>query len=277
MVATSTLEEQPLDETFDSIYQVLRRERTRTETECEVFEEFADRITDLQPSGASSSITPTGETLKTADGSGTLESRAFSTPSATNHLAVIRDAYEETVMSVPFYEAEYGDTYEESLSEEFGHDIATALTQGSGFSPTLKRVLLAKVEEAHTEREVLIETCDHEHESIEEAAAELKPIDEELESFKSIPLNEQGFGALEAHRARLLMLKDKCEQAATTRQTTIQHDRQEYNLPIEAPDICAYLYKPLETTYPVLVLCSELAQRIETYRRRVEHAMSARP
>ena len=271
----STLEEQPLDETFDSLYQVLHRERTRTETECEAFEEFADRITDLRPMGASSSISPTEETLQTTGPSETLVSRASSTPSMIDHLAAIRDAYEETVISVPFYEAKYGDTYEESLYEEFGHDIATALTQGSGFSPTAKRVLLAKVEQAHAEQETLIETYEHEHESIEEAAAMLIPIDEELQSFESIPLNEQGFGALEAHRARLLTLKNKCEQAATTRQVTIQDHRREYSLPIEVPDICAYLYKPLETDYPISALCSELAHQIETYRRNVEHAMGA--
>ena len=275
MVATSTLEEQPLDETFDSLYQVLRRERTRTETEREAFEAFADRIIDLRPTGASPSTTPTGETLRTTGTGETLISRVSSTAATTDHLAVIRDAYKKTVMSVPFYEAEYGDTYEESLREEFGSDIATALTQGSGFSPAAKRVLLAKVEKARAERDALIETCDREHESIEEAAAVLTPIDEELRSFESIPLNHQEFDALEVHRDRLLTLKDECEQAATTRQATIQDHRREYTLPLEAPDICAYLYKPLEPDYPVLSLCSELAHQIGTERRHVEHAISA--
>jgi len=273
----STFEEQPLDEAFDSIYRVLHRERTRTEAEREAFKQFARRINDLQPSDTSSSITPTEDTVETAGESRMLKPRTLSTPSATEHLAVIRDAYEETVMSVPFYEAEYGDTYQESLREEFGPDIATALTQGHGFGLTLKRTLLSKIEEAQVERETLVETCDRERESIEEAAAVMKPVDKELSGLKSVSPDGLGFGALEAHRAQLLSLKDRCEQAATARQATIQHHRREYSLPVEASGVCGYLYEPLDPVYPVLTLCSELAQRIEKHRRQVEHAMSTRP
>jgi len=274
MAATTSLEEKPLDEAFDSIYQALQRERTRTETERDAFEEFGNQITEIQPSNAPSQGNTTHKRVTTTGGTGVYESPPLSSPSTTDHLAAIRDAYEETVMSVPFYEAEYGDTYEQSICEEFGQEVASALTRGSEFNPMVKQIVLAKVEEAQTEREALIHTCDREHESVTEAETSLKPVRNRLRSFDSIPLDEQGFGALEDYHAQLLAMKDRCEQVAATRQATIDRYRTEYNLSVEAPDICVYLYKTFETDYPVLFLCGELARKIKNYRHQVEHIMS---
>ncbi|WP_449271990.1 DUF7260 family protein [Halorubrum tebenquichense] len=259
------------------MYQVLRRERNRTETECEAFEAFANRIAELQPSNAPSTANPVSDGFNAVGGARALESRPLSTPSTTDYLATIRDAYEETVMSVPFYETEYDDTYEKSVYEEFGQEVAIVLTQGSQFNRTVKQILLEKVEKAQAEREALIDTCDHEHESVTQAASVLEPIYNELRSYDSIPLDKQEFGALDAYRTRLQTMKDKCEQAAAARQATINHHRTEYNLSVEIPDICTYLYKTFETDYPVLFLCSELTRKIKNYRHQVEHAMSTCP
>lgn len=177
-------------------------------------------------------------------------------------------------MSVPFYEAEYDDTSEESIQAEFGPDIATALIQSDDLSTIAIEVLLAKVEQARSEREALIETCECDQASVDEASTVLKPIAEELQAIESICFDDRGFGALEAHRDRLLTLTDKCEHAATTRQTTIHRHRTAYSLPIDAPDICMYLYDEFDTAYPILSFCSDLARRIENCRLQVERAMS---
>lgn len=274
MFIVTTVEEGTLDEVLDSVRRALHAERNRTEIEREAFKEFANRITDVQPSNKPSAWSSEHSELREANGAVALQSKPVSGPCATDELATIRNAYEETVMNVPFYEAEYGDTYGESIREEFGPDVATALTQSDCFSPTAKQALLTKVKQARTERELLIETCERERESVDEAVTVLKPVGVELRSFESIPFDDQGFDALEAHWNRLLTIKDKCEQAATTRQATIHHHRTEYNLPVDAPDICVYLYKEFETTYPILSLCSDLARRAENGRQQVECAMS---
>lgn len=274
MSGTATVGDGPLNEVFDSVRESLSAEQKRTEIERDAFEEFATRITDLQSSSEPFAPNAAHKEPQDAGGAVALQSQPVTEPSATDELATIRNAYEETVMSVPFYEAEYGDTYEESIRAEFGPDIATALTQSDSLSSVAKQVLLAKIEQARTEREELIETCEREHASVDEAATVLKPIDEELQSVESTSFDDHGFGALEAQRTRLLTLKDKCEQAAATRQATIHRHRTKYSLPVDAPDICVYLYEEFETAYPILCLCSDLARRIENCRQQVESALS---
>lgn len=274
MSVTATVGDTPFDEALDSIRQSLRAEQNRTEIERDAFEEFATRVRDMQPSTKSLMSSSEHNKLQNVSVTVSLQSQPLSDLSDGDKLDTIRNAYEETVMSVPFYEAEYGDTYKESIRAEFGPHVATALTQSESFSPVIKQVLLTKTEQARTERESLIETCEREHASVEEAATVLKPIEGELQTVESIPFDNEGFGALEAHRARLLTLKDKCEHAASTRQETIHHYRTEYNLPIDVPDICVYLYQEFETAYPILSLCSDLARGIEDCRQQVERAMS---
>jgi hypothetical protein len=276
MSVTVTVGDRPLDEVLDSVRESLRAELNRTEIERDAFEEFATRITDLQSSSEPFAPSAGHKELQDASGAVALQSHPVSEPSATDEFGTIRNAYEETVMSVSFYEAEYGDTYEESIQAEFGPDIATTLTQSNSLSPVAKQVLLAKIEQVRSEREALIKTCEREHASVDEAATVLKPVGEELQAVESISFDDPGFGALEAHRARLLTLKDKCEHAATTRQATIHRHRTEYSLPVDAPDICVYLYEEFETAYPILCLCSDLARRIENYRKQVESALSTR-
>lgn len=274
MPDSATIGDKPLEEMLNSVRQSLQTEQNRTEMERDAFDEFANRITDLQPS--SKQLPSNGEfnTVPEASAAVVLQSPPVSEPNASNELGAIRNAYEETVMSVPFYETEYDDTYEESIQAEFGPDIATALTQSDDLSTIAIEVLLAKVEQARSEREALIETCEREQASVDEAATVLKQIAEELQAIESICFDDQGFGALEAQRGRLLTLKDKCEHAATTRQATIHRHRTAYSLPFDAPDICVYLYDEFDTAYPILSLCSNLARRIENCRLQVERAMS---
>lgn len=274
MSVATTVGDEPLDEVLDSIRQAIQAERNRTEIERDAFAEFAARIADVQPSSKPFASSTKPNELQDASGVVALQSRPVSEPGATDQLDRIRNAYQETVMSVHFYEAEYGDTYEESIRAEFGHDIAVSLTQSYSLSPVAKRGVLAKIEQARTEREALIESCEREHASVDEAATGLEPIHEELQSAESIPFDDLGFGALDARRTRLLTLKDKCEPVAITRQATIHHHHTEYDLPVDAPDICSYLYAEFDTAYPILHLCSDLTRRMENCRERVERAMS---
>ena len=274
MSSTPAVEETPLEDVVESVRQSLRAEQNRTEMERDAFKEFATRVTELQPSSTTVSSSAECNAVPGGSGAVALQSQSVSEPGPSDELGAIRNAYEETVMSVPFYETEYGDTYEESIRAEFGSDIATALTTSNCLSPIAIDVLLAKIEQARSKRDALLETCEREHASVDDAATVLKPIAEELQSVEATTFDDQGFGALEAHRARLLTLADKCEHAATTRQATIHRHRTEYSLPIDAPDICAYLYDEFETAYPILRLCSGLARQIEQCRRQVERGMS---
>jgi hypothetical protein len=274
MSATATGVEGTLCEVVDSVCETLRVELDRTRAERDALDELATKITDLQ----SSSNPVTSASKRCADSSmgGALaqHTHSVSGPPVADELAAIRNAYEATVMSVPFYDAEYGDTYEESIRAEFGPDIATALTRTDTLNPVAKQVLLAKIEQSCNERDVLLETCEREQESVESTASVLEPIDEELRSIERISFQAQEFGQLEAHRTRLLTIEDTCEGAARDRQATIHEHRTAYNHSIDPTDIYEYLYDSFEVRYPLLSLCTELARRIEQSRRQVETAMS---
>lgn len=277
MPTGTTVEVRRFEEVVGSIRRALRVERNRTVREWDAFEAFANRITELQPSSRSSAWNSEHGHPQGGGGAATLQSTPVAGTGTSNERTTIRNAYEETVMSVPFYEAEYGDTYEESIQTEFGPEVATAMTQSDCFSPLAKQVLLEKIEQARTDRGVLLETCDRERDSVDDVAAMLSPLVEELQTIESIPFGEQGFDALAGHRNRLLTLENKCEHAAATRQATIHRHRTEYNFPVDAPDICVYLYSGLESAYPTLFLCTNLAQRIEEERHHVERALSTSP
>jgi hypothetical protein len=184
----------------------------------------------------------------------------------------VRTAYEETVMSLPFYDEEYGDTYGESLREEFGPDVAAALTRRSAFSSTVKRVLLAKAEEARSERELLVASCERERESLEEAANALLSVAEGLRSLEAVGFDAADPNALDAYGTRLSALRDTCERVAAARQATIRQHRATYGRATDRLDLCEYLYRPLPSTFPVLNACGALTRRIENCEGRLELA-----
>lgn len=272
MSATTGPGTESLQASFDSIRESLHEERRRTQMEIEAFRTFAEHVTDLErpvasPFGGADSL---GNL--THDGGVLLEPPGRK--SQANTLDAIETAYRTTVMSLPFYESEYGDTYEASLGAEFGSDLASALTRPDCFGPTAIEVLLGNVDRAIAERKTLVETCERELNSIHEAAAVLEPIGEEFDSFVPIPVDRLDFGALDGYRNRLLMFQERCERVANRRQHTITAQREQYDLPSDEPDIYAYLYQEFEPTHPVLYHCTDLLGDIETALTRVEWGMS---
>lgn len=273
----STVEERRVEKLVGSMRRALRTERERTELERDAFEAFAARITGIQPSSSTPAVDSEPGSPHGVNEAVALQSTPVLNPSTSEKHLAIRNAYEETVMSVPFYEAEYGDTYEESLHGEFGPGVATAMTQPGGFSPFAKQVLLGKIKQARTDRVALLETCDRERDSVDDVAAVLKPTVEGLRAIESMSSDDTGFDALVSHREELQTLENKCEQTAAMRQATIHRHRPTQNLRVDAPDICVYLYSEFESSYPLLSLCTHLSQRIENARQHIDHALSTSP
>ncbi|OYR57376.1 DUF7260 family protein, partial [Halorubrum halodurans] len=84
-------------------------------------------------------------------------------------LVAIRNAYAETVMSVPHYEDEYNDTYERSLAEEFTPELAVALTREPTLRERSRSSLLTKTTEAIRRREEFLERLEAESASVSRA------------------------------------------------------------------------------------------------------------
>ncbi len=245
---------------LDAARAELRRERRRTADELEALKAFADRVRSIEPS-----------TVPRMSSDRTVVPGILA---ATSGLERVREAYESTVMNVPHYAEEYGDTYYRSLHEEFNPDIAAALTDGTAFNERCKRALLSAVEGSGDARESLIEEIDAESGSIDDAAETLLPVADELDEVTTMSFQKRSFGALDAYRTRLGTLENKCEGVSDRRQETVFGQRRTRWLPKEVPDIAQYFCQDLEVDYPVMSSVADLVEVISDLRRRIERAMT---
>lgn len=261
---------------LDDAREALRVERRRIGDEREAFRAFRSRVASVssepvRTDGGAGPVTGGDGPLGVAAAGNTVS--PASGPLAGSGLVAVRDAYQETVMSVPHYEREYDDTYEQSVAEEFSPELAYALTRGSQFHRECKRSLLDATETAIEERERFAETVRSEIESVERAASRLVPIQSEVASTGQRAFHEADFGMLDAYRARTEVLIEDCDRIAARRQRELtSHDR---NLALDDDiDLPTYLYQDLAPTYPVLAAVGTVGERLNSVKRQIERAMA---
>jgi len=190
---------------------------------------------------------------------------------AGSGLVGVRDAYVETVMSVPHYDVEYDDTYERSVREEFGPELGFALTRTSRFHAEYKRSLVDAVDAAIDERERFLDVIDTESESVARAESRLAAIADELEAMAEEVHADADFGALDACRARTDALTSDCDRIAARRQRAIADAERALALADDA-DVQTYLYQDLPVTYPVLAAVGDVGDRLDALRHSIERA-----
>jgi len=105
---------------FEEAERALAEERTRTDEERQAMEAFAAAVRNISPT-----VAPTRESHQA------LQVRAGSNTTAFDS---IRAAYRSTFMAVAHYEEDYDETYVESITEEFGPDVAVLLATGMEFT-----------------------------------------------------------------------------------------------------------------------------------------------
>jgi hypothetical protein len=270
-------------ELMDDARETLRIERRRVADEREAFRAFRGRVASvpsepIRTDGGAGPVADGAGPVGLSGGSGAIGAAGTagspgSGPPAGSGLVAVRDAYQETVMSVPHYEVEYDDTYERSVAEEFGPELAYALTRGSRFHAECKRSLLDAAETAIEERERFVDTVESEVESVGRAASRIAPIRSEVASTARTDFSEDGFGTLDAYRARTEALIDDCDRIAARRQRELAaHER---DLAIDGDlDVPTYLYQDLPATYPVLATVGAVGDRLDDLKRRIERAMA---
>jgi hypothetical protein len=250
----------------------VRVERRRTADERQAFEAFRSRVRRIAPETTSPAGAPanaSGAAERATDASRFRGATRSSGPG----LVAIRNAYAETVMSVPHYEDEYNDTYERSLAEEFTPELAVALTREPTLRERSRSSLLTKTTEAIRRREAFLERLESESASVSRARETLSSIAEEVESFSRREFEAERFGALDAYRARLNVLGEKCDEVAARRQRERVDGERWANGGEVASDVQTYLYRELSVTYPVLAAVAGIGERIESVRLDVERAL----
>jgi hypothetical protein len=173
-------------------------------------------------------------------------------PSAA--VARVREAYRETVMSVPHYDRMYGESLEENLAAELGPTLAAMLDgDGPGTLTSERRdALRSAIRSVAHQRRDLVEVLDREAESLDRAAEACTPVAVSL--ARSGPCDPS---ALADHIDRLdEAVADRQNHLATTVERRLS-DRAAF---------ASYLYGDEPWTYPVLSVCATLRDRIERAR-----------
>lgn len=140
---------------------------------------------------------------------------------ATQNLAAVRESYTETVMDVSNYKDDYNDTYAESLTEEFGPEIAMMVIEHDYFLPATKATLVSKIDTAIQQREAFQRLLDRELQSLQSAAAEIRSVSDRLAGLTDSRFESASFGTLDAFYCQIGVLITACDEIATDRQNDL--------------------------------------------------------
>lgn len=245
-----------MNERLSAARRAVASERRRVVAERDAFEAFENRVADLSVV----TLSTTAPVLNDHRGDG---------PS----LKRVRSAYEETVMSVPHYDAEYDDDVAESLASEFGAGIASAIVESRELTPELREAVVSATAAAHGEREAFVDVLEREEQSLADATRTVEALREDLQSLDHRPLSERDFDDLQSLRSSLSGLEARIDGISMRRQEVINGHRSD--LPGIPTDLTEYLYADLDAAYPVLATLADLGRVIETARRRVDRALPA--
>jgi len=250
-----------------------RNERRRVLDERDAFEEFADRVSGLDPA-------PVSSTASSLDGSAATV-RIVSTANGANgvgndvRLRRVLVAYRDTVMSLPHYREEYDETIPESLAAELGPDTATALASNGTLSTGAQSALVRRSRRAADARSSLADAIGAEIDALSRFEADLTRVDRRrrrlIEHLDGVAGDRTG-AAIDVWR-QLDGLEDDCNDIAGERQRTLDDPP----MTVDAPNadegrrtFHEYLYgSDSGHPHPVLAQVAEIAGRIRTDRDRV--------
>ncbi len=240
----------------------IERARDRVGTEIELvdrertaFRRFVSRLHDV---GGEQPVP--GET--SAGGGPAVATVRESTPS--EGLRAVRAAYRETVMAVPHYDREYGDTLAESLATELGETLAGHVVDGQVLTPRLHEAVRAAGERARDNRSGFLRHLERERESLCGVATELNEVESRLVELGARVDEAPTSSHLGTVDDALATLEERCTDLANRRQATI-HGRSVGKISgVEGASLLQYLYADhLATVTPAL---SDLADCLDAVR-----------
>lgn len=222
----------------------VREERTELSDEAEALEAFDSRLGGIE---VEAPPPPADTRLQRVP-------RGPADPGPSAAVARVREAYRETVMSVPHYDRIYGESLAENLAAELGPELA-AMLDGDGpttFTPARRNALRSAVRSVAHQRRELVETLDRELASLDRAAEACSPV-----AARVARPGPHDPSALAADIDRLdEVVADRQEHFATAVERGLSGRLA----------FCEYLYGDAPWTFPVLSACARLRDRIERAR-----------
>ncbi|RLM33351.1 hypothetical protein [Haloarcula sp. Atlit-120R] len=219
-------------EPVETALTVLDEEHTELAAEQAGLEEFLQRLRALDPVEQPSS--PVGPRSRQPE---------------PDPVKALRDAYTDTVLAVDHYESVYDESLVENVAIEFGQDYAALFHPETnvGFSPPLKRSLVAAAEQAIDERTSLDRAVKIEQESIQEYHGSLQEIIETLDSTVVPEWYRETFQSDIA-----AILQDRQDQLHSSVHR------------FETHEFCTYMYEDQLWTYPVLTSLARLQESVDS-------------
>lgn len=193
-----------------------------------------------------------------------------------SRLPAVRDAYEETVMSVPHYDEDYGEPLLQHMGTEFGGEVAAAVAGGEQFTPQLKQALLQQATTNQLKREKLMRKLETEFDELSAFKSSLEEIDERRQRAVDRPTYRSSFEDLTDAWDELDDLSEECEAIIEERQSEMQTDIAVGPAGEGEHAFHRYLYSGLDATYPVISSSLDLYDRIQESKRDVVGAIARR-
>ncbi|KKF39193.1 hypothetical protein FK85_30500 [Halorubrum saccharovorum] len=250
-----------------------RDERRRVLDERAAFEEFADRVSGLDPAPASSTVSSFNGPAAAVRTVSPVDGRSSTGDDV--RLRRVLAAYRDTVMSLPHYRQEYDETIPESLAAELGPDTATALASNGTLSSGAQSALVRRSRRAADARASLADAIEAEIDALSEYETDLASVDRRrrrlLEHLDGV--EGDGTDASIDVWQRLDELESECDEVAGERQRALDDPPMTVDAPGDGEDrrpFHGYLYGAADgPRYPVLAQVAEIAGRIRADRDRV--------
>ena len=256
---------------------VLRLERERASDERDAFARFGRRVSNLDATATQGFAGgDAGPNYGPGPGVGTLALSGGTRSPPDDRVAQARRAYRDTVMSVPHYDEEYGESLAENVTAEFGESVALALEGADAFTPGLRRTLVDGAETARERRNSLVRAIEQEERALRTAASTLSDVESDVESVGGGSTLSFSFEQLMDRWGHLYDLEQECETVLTERQESIQSG---YGVPLrlDGPvSLQEYLYDSLPVTHPVLAEATRLLESVRSVQDATSLALSRR-
>ena len=261
-----TIADNVIAQQIEAAVAALDEERERLDDERAAFTQFRKHVASMDIHA------PSPHTIARAKNAVTGTSTA--TTSATQ-LKRVRDAYRETVMSVPHYEEDYGQSLNDDIAEEFSPELASVLAATDSLTPPIQETLLTGCQRATKDRTTLFSALDREADSLQHTRETLEALHTTLNEMNQRPLAVWSTNDIISTYERLADLETKCDELAAERQAELRSQRIPGPNPTDE-ELNEYLYESLPVTHPVLADLAEFDSLLHAARQHLEQALISR-
>lgn len=243
------------DPCLDRAMEIVQSEIDILTAERDAFDDFLARLADISTDHLDVSPTDVG----------TAGATVVDQSQPTSNLEAVRTAYRETVMAVPHYESEYGESFVEHLGAEVDATLASQIAHGTVLTEPVLAALRAATEDGRSNRHDLIAELQRERDSLTQVVSTLTEIERQTHRIGTqLPADTQ-----DSLGAELTALETRCADLANTRQQTIHGRAATAWSGVDEDSLLRYLYADLETETPALSAIGSCLATIRRHQRQL--------